>query len=106
LADAKRKGMAAFERVMRAFETQSDLARSVGVTRAVVHYWTRLGYIPAAYARGVSQACSAVGVHVSIPELLREAEIGKQRVDVKGGARVVRTTPISEENRRHPEGGE
>lgn len=97
--------MPAFERVMRAYETQSDLARAVGVTRAVVHYWTRLGYIPAAYALGASQACAAAGVHVSIPELLREAEIGRQKVEAKGGARVVRTTPISAENRRHPAEG-
>jgi hypothetical protein len=95
--------MPAFERVMRAYETQAELGRAVGVPRDVVHYWSRLGYIPALHALDVVAACAAAGVIVSLPELLSEAKKGRARVDARGGARQIRMTPISAENARRPE---
>jgi transposase-like protein len=90
----KRKISPVFGRVLKGFESMSELARQAGVERSVVHYWTRLGYIPADRALVVSMACASGGVKVSVAELLREAELGKAKVMARGGARVVRMLPV------------
>lgn len=89
--------MPVFRRVLKAFESQAELGRQAGVDRFVVHYWSRLGYIPARYALAVCQAANAGGARVTLAELLREAELGEQKVVAKGGARVVRLLPVPTE---------
>ncbi len=92
----KRKVSPVFQRVLKGFDSMSELARQAGVERSVVHYWTRLGYIPADRALVVSMACASNGIRVTVAELLREAELGKAKVLARGGARVVRLLPIEQ----------
>lgn len=74
MADKNRRMGPVFQRVLKCFDTKAQLGEMVGMDRYLVQYWTRLGFIPHAYARRVSIACIRMGGRVTEGEILAEAD--------------------------------
>lgn len=95
MAAVRRSAGPSFLRVLRCFETKQDLARHLGVSRYLVNYWSRLGFIPHKWVRRVATACIRAGGNVTEAELLNEADRfadlvkGLRGQGVKGRAHVI-----------------
>ena len=69
----ERKLLPEFRKALNCFETYSDFANAVGVSRQVVDYWLKIGHVPARYAVAVNAATN-VPVNMLVLEAKREYE--------------------------------
>lgn len=67
----------ALARAIGMFDSNTEFARQIGISKQRFHYWTKvLGYVPAEWVTAVSQA---TGNKVTVMELLNETTRQKVR---------------------------
>src|ERR1044071_1390970 len=72
-------GMNCAERLVEIFGSQADVARAFQLDRAVVHHWTKMGYVPARWASEVERITTG---RIRAEEVVNEAS-AKNPVRVK-----------------------
>lgn len=83
-----RKAKPMFQRVLDCFDSHSEFARQMGVSRGLVYQWVRAGTIPAFHALEASLVAGGV---VSAQELITEAHREKmRRRGVREGVKAAR----------------
>ncbi len=92
----------ALARALSMFDTQSEFARQLAISKQRLNYWLKeLGYVPAEWVTAVSQA---TGNKVTVMELLNETTRQKVRERIAREERKARAELGAIE--QPPEGGE